>query len=629
MDSNRYSNYTYWNFIWIYDDSYMIHFVFSDKDDRYLSLKCDYTPDEYIEVYEKDIKKYVKHHVFELLKKHINLVDPACYLSSYTGPPFTQDFIFDYTQLDGNKILWCSIGLWQDIYKFLKSYNLKYDGLDPARFKRILPHTFEQFKEIVDSWSLSLGLRPYQYEAAYKILEWKKSLSQLATRAGKTLMAYVIFRYSMEYLGVKKILMIVPSIDLVKQAYNDFNEYAEFFNTECIWSGGKLVESSNLTVGTFQSLIKFIEVKTDKGKPNPKYNPHFFDDYDCVFVDEVHRAKAAQIKNIISQPFMNKVKIAFGMTGTLPKEKTIEHYCLHSLIGAKIQQIKPRDLMDEGYISDVEINQYRLNYKNLDKQKKLFIRCAEYCLSNYVEVPTTSNPKKKERVKLKNPEFLIQYEKTLPLGISMIKHQMLNDPTYSEEEREINYIEFLKDTIKGSATANALLVEKMMVHFMDERIDVLCNDILKTCEYNTLILAHHTEYLNYIYDKVKEKCPDKIVCLIYGETKAKERDKVKQILKENNNCILVASYGCVGTGITLSNLCFGVLFESFKSEIINMQSIGRGLGLSKYKDKYIVYDFIDCFNDLVSSKSLFRQGKEKIKIYEENKYDYKIIVKNI
>ena len=211
----------------------------------------------------------------------------------------------------------------------------------------------------------------------------------------------------------------------------------------------------------------------------------------------------------------------------------------------------------------------------------------------------------------------------------MIKRQMLNDPTYSEEEREINYIEFLKDTIKGSATANALLVEKMMVHFMDERIDVLCNDILKTCEYNTLILAHHTEYLNYIYEKVKEKCPDKIVCLIYGETKAKERDKIKQTLKENNNCILVASYGCVGTGITLSNLCFGVLFESFKSEIINMQSIGRGLGLSKYKDKYIVYDFIDCFNDLVSSKSLFRQGKEKIKIYEENKYDYKIIVKNI
>ena len=70
-------------------------------------------------------------------------------------------------------------------------------------------------------------------------------------------------------------------------------------------------------------------------------------------------------------------------------------------------------------------------------------------------------------------------------------------------------------------------------------------------------------------------------------------ERIKQTLKENNNCVLIASYGCVGTGITLSNLCYGVLFESFKSDVINMQSLGRGLGLSKLKDKYIVYDFID------------------------------------
>ena len=601
----------------------MVHFSFSDKDNRYLFLKCDWSEDEYVDEWEKDIKKYVKKHIFELLKKHINLTDPICFLPTYSGPPFTQDFIFDYTQPDGNRILWCSIGLWQDIYKFLKLKNIKYDGLDPNRFKRKMIHTFDEFKEIVNSWNLSLPLRPYQFEAAYKILEWNKSLSELATRAGKTLISYVIFRYCMEYFGVKKILMIVPSIDLVKQAYGDFSEYGEFFKTECIWSGGKLVESSNLTVGTFQSLIKFLD-KKDK-----KYDPHFFDGYDCVFVDEVHRATAAQIKTIISQPFMNEVKIAFGMTGTLPKEKTIEHYCLHALIGAKIQNIKPRELMDEGYISDVEINQYRLNYKDLSKQKKLFIKCAEYALSTFVEKPLTTNPKKKEKVKLENPEFLIQYEKTLPLGISMIKHQLLNDPNFTEEEREINYIQFLQDTIKGSPNTNSLVIEKMMVHFMNERIDILCKEILINCPFNTLVLAHHTEYLNYIAEEIQKRFPDKIVCIIYGNTKSKERDRIKNVLKENNNCILVASYGCIGTGITLSNLCFGVLFESFKSEIINMQSIGRGLGLSKYKDKYIVYDFIDCFDPLVSSKALFRQGKEKIKIYEENKYDYKIIVRNI
>ena len=133
--------------------------------------------------------------------------------------------------------------------------------------------------------------------------------------------------------------MIVPSIQLVTQGYNDFKEYAEFFNTECVWGGGKLVESANLTIGTFQSLIKFIEIPK-RGKTNDKYNPKFFDGYDIVFVDETHRATANQIKTIISQPFMKEVKIAFGMTGTIPKKKTIEYYCLKSLLGATIQEIK-------------------------------------------------------------------------------------------------------------------------------------------------------------------------------------------------------------------------------------------------------------------------------------------------
>ena len=96
-------------------------------------------------------------------------------------------------------------------------------------------------------------------------------------------------------------------------------------------------------------------------------------------------------------------------------------------------------------------------------------------------------------------------------------------------------------------------------------------------------------------------------------------------LKQNNNCVLIASYGCVGTGITLSNLCFGVLFESFKSDVLNMVALERGLGLSKLKDKYVVYDIIDCFDKSCSTKAIYRQGLEKIKIYEENKYNNRII----
>lgn len=618
----------------------MIHFIFTEKDTRYLFLKYDSKYDEI------NLKK---------LKEHLNLVDPICYLPTYSGPPYTQDFLFEYVQPSGQTVYYCAIGLWQEVYKFFKDNDIAFDGLlDHSNFfKRDIPHTFEQFKIIVDSWGLKYPPRPYQYEAAYKILQWKQSVSELATRAGKTLIAYMIFRYCIEYLGAKKILMIVPSIQLVTQGYNDFKEYAEFFNTECVWGGGKLVESANLTIGTFQSLIKFIE-KPKRGTENKKYNPDFFNGFDIVFVDETHRATANQIRTIISQPFMKEVKIAFGMTGTIPKKKTIEYYCLKSLLGATIQEIKPKYLMDEGYISKVNILQVRLEYRNLKKQLETFIKCAEYGLSEFetVSVVNRNGKETKQKVKLSNPEFQIQYVKKLPLGLEDVKAKLFmttgmtidleNKDTQIELDKikkqfklenradamfvkyEIEYASVLKNIIKQSAQTNMLFVERMMSHFMTERIDYLCNDILPKCDKNTLILAHHTEYIHYITDIIKEKFPTRHIDTITGAVTSKKREAIKQMLKDNNDCILIASYGTLSTGITLANLCFGVLFESFKSNVINMQSIGRGLGLSDLKDEFVLYDVIDCFNQKYISNKIYLQGLAKCKKYTEEQYPFRI-----
>ena len=122
---------------------------------------------------------------------------------------------------------------------------------------------------------------------------------------------------------------------------------------------------------------------------------------------------------------------------------------------------------------------------------------------------------------------------------------------------------------------------------------------------------------------------DKIICCITGATKSKERDKIKQTLKENNNCVLIASYGCVGTGITLSNLCYGVLFESFKSDVINRQSIGRGLGLSDIKDTYILHDIVDVFDKKYATSTLYNHGIERQNIYKEQQFPFEIIKVNI
>lgn len=576
----------------------MIHFKFSEKDNRYLFLKFD-NDDDY--------------NVLLNLKKAINLVDPVCYLPQYTGIPFTQDFIWEYTQRDGNIIFYCSIGLWHTIWKWFETNNIKYDGLDPKVFKTNLKHSFEDFCKTVDSWGLKYKPRPYQYEIAYKILSWKRSIVSAATRAGKTLTAYIVFRYAMEYLNAKKILMIVPSIELVKQGYSDFLEYAEFFKTECVWAGGKLVESSNMTIGTFQSLIKFLDPK-DK-----KYNPEFYKDYDIVFVDETHRATAKNIKNIISQQFMKNVKISFGMTGTLPKEWTIDRYCIESLLGAKIAEITPKQLMDAGYISNIKIHQHRIYYKNEQKQIENWIKCAEYSLSE--DILTVNSKGKKVAIKKDNPEFLLTNNRKLPFGIQQAKNNIYST-SLPKSEQDAAYIKLLKNTIKLDNGANLLHIEAMTVHFMDERIDYLCK-ILEDCPNNTLVLATHVEYIKYIAEKVQQKFPNRHVIAIYGNSK--ERKNLKSTLQENNDCIVIGNYGIMSTGITLANLCYGVFFESYKSPTVVLQSLGRGLGLSDMKSQYILHDITDCFNIKITNAKILAQGKERIKIYKEQQFDYDII----
>lgn len=594
----------------------MIHFKYNDKAKQYVFLKVDNN---------EDIKSINK------LKEKMNLVDPICYLKTYQGVPYTQDFIYEYVQKSGQKVWYASIGLTQTITNILKENNIEYDGIEKERYLTDFNISLEEFKKIVDSWHPKYTPRPYQYEAAYNILKYKRSCSILPTRAGKTLISWVLMRFAKEYLGVRRILMIVPGIDLVKQGYADFKEYGDYFNSECLWSGGKVVESSDLTIATFQTLVNFLD-KTSK-----RYNPSFFDGngidrcgYDMVFVDEVHRANAKSIKNIISQPFMNNVKIAFGMTGTLPKDYTIERHCINALLGSKIQEISPKELQDEGYISDVNITQCRLQYMNEWQSVKDWIKCAEYSLSAFDEVPNPKNPKKKDHVALSDPQFLIAYKKSLPQGILAAKWKIYGQskPTSSQmtdiqwqQYQDLQYKHFLQMMVQESTKTNALHIEVMTIHFKKKRVEWLISK-LKECPRNTLILAQHREYIKYIYDEVKKAFPDRPVLYVIGGSK--DRNKVKDIMKENSNVICIAGYQLMSTGITLSNLCHGFLFESYKSQVINMQSIGRGLGLSNQKEAYELYDVTDLFDPKIASNKIYLQGLARIKLYKEQHWNYNI-----
>jgi superfamily II DNA or RNA helicase len=65
------------------------------------------------------------------------------------------------------------------------------------------------------------------------------------------------------------------------------------------------------------------------------------------------------------------------------------------------------------------------------------------------------------------------------------------------------------------------------------------------------------------------------------------------------------------------------MLESFKSDRIIRQTIGRGMRLHAGKDRVTIWDFVDDFS-LGDDNYLLKHGKERIKTYQEQGFPYKV-----
>lgn len=542
----------------------------------------------------------------KLIEKHFNQIPSYMFMPSFSGVPRPVEFFRKFRHDSGQNIFYCHSGLWKTIADWCEEKGIKieipenFNEFKYTRFKDSL----EEFTEYIKTWNLTLNPYDYQIKAAWLILHYKQSLSQLATRAGKTLIAYIVFRYAMEKLGVKKILMIVPSTYLVKQAVGDFDDYKEYFLSETVWADGELCAGSNLTIGTFQSLVKRAD------KKSVKYDPKFFQDYDLVLVDEAHTLKCDSINTILNQSFLKNVKIKFGFTGTLPEEHTIDSFCCHSLMGPTIQDIRSRELMDAGFITPIDITQIIIKHPWSKELKQQYIKCGEYLNGIPQEkVEWIGGKKHKSRMLLPQDqrEFTLVEQKKLPLVLHSMK--------YSTEYDEDSYINYLIDMCKAKGS-NLLMLEQMLVHRDQKRLDII-QELLFGLDKNCIVFAHHTEYLRFLYNYYKRIFPDRPIYIITGQTSTKKRTDIINKMVTDQGAILFASYGCIGTGATFKNVDYGIFAQSFKSQIINRQSLGRGLCLASGKDKFYLYDLVDDF----PTGMLKSQGKAKLKLYKEDKFD--------
>jgi len=95
-------------------------------------------------------------------------------------------------------------------------------------------------------------------------------------------------------------------------------------------------------------------------------------------------------------------------------------------------------------------------------------------------------------------------------------------------------------------------------------------------------------------------------------------------MEEENDAIIVASFGTFSTGINIRNLHNIIFASPSKSRVRNLQSIGRGLRKSGTKDQATLYDIADDLRHKKHMNFTLRHFVERVKIYNEEKFPYKI-----
>ena len=260
-------------------------------------------------------------------------------------------------------------GLWMELVNICQKYNFPLSFSDDfnCRIKNCSVNYDSYLNYMNNLFKDNEKIKPidYQLKGIYNVLSYRNCCLEVSTSGGKTLMAYILFKFLFDKMNIKHVLYIVPNTSLSTQSlekflvYDNLNKIETNYTYSEIHSAAKKKKeyTDNIIFGTYQSLCK---KKAD-----------FFEQFDCVFVDECAHAKADSIKNILKKCKNAKYKV--GVTGTFPKSGTYENFIIQSYIGPIVFTYNSYQLINESKrATPVNVRGILLNY--IDNEKKESLR---------------------------------------------------------------------------------------------------------------------------------------------------------------------------------------------------------------------------------------------------------------
>ncbi len=223
------------------------------------------------------------------------------------------------------------VGLLQEAKKFAKDRNYQIE-IDP-KIASVNHYTMKDIEAFADS--LNLPFAPYEYQklSVLKAVNEKRLTLVSPTGSGKSLIIYMVARL----LNVKT-LIVVPTTNLVHQMAQDFKEYGYKEDCHLIYSGKDKDFDETIGITTWQSIYKM-----------PR---SWFEQFDCVIVDEVHGAKAKSLTGILEK--MSRTPHRFGTTGTLDGTET-NRLVIEGLFGPVFQVTTTDKLIKTEVLADFTV----------------------------------------------------------------------------------------------------------------------------------------------------------------------------------------------------------------------------------------------------------------------------------
>jgi superfamily II DNA or RNA helicase len=236
--------------------------------------------------------------------------------------------------------------------------------IDNRQEQSVIPsHVDEHFlshitnPETGEPWKM----RSYQVELVNALIDAGGGVGIAGTGAGKTSCTAVL-ALAYENAGDLRSIIIVPDKNLTDQTRREY----EFFGLDVgEYSGTNKDLNHQHIVSTWQAL---------------KNNPKVLQSFNVVIVDECHGLRGNTLLNLLNE-YGKNIVFRFGVTGTMPKEKT-DAFAVKISVGPVRYQVEAHQLIEQGYLAKLHIDIFQLEV-DLQRQYQSYL---EDCLD---EKPAT------------------------------------------------------------------------------------------------------------------------------------------------------------------------------------------------------------------------------------------------